>query len=93
MNDYIYSIYDKLSARFGSPFSCCNDMVAARMALMLKGVFNTAFDSLYRIGIFANSSGEIEGCEPVDITASVNEVMKLAQAAEADQEKEVVENG
>lgn len=93
MNDYIYSIYDKLSARYGSPFAACNDMVAARLALMIKGGFNPAFDSLYRIGIFANSCGEIEGCEPVDITDSVNEVVQLAQAAEADQEKEVVENG
>lgn len=93
MNDYIYSIYDKLAARYGSPFAACNDMVAARLALMIKGGFNPAFDSLYRIGIFSNSCGEIEGCEPVDITDSVNEVVKLAQAAGSDHEKEVAENG
>lgn len=93
MNDYIYAIFDKLSARYGSPFAACNDLVAARLALMIKGGYNKAFDSLYRIGVFANSSGSIEGCEPVDISDAVDEVVKLAQAAEVDQKEEVVENG
>lgn len=93
MNDYIYAIYDKLSARYGSPFAACNDLVAARLALMIKGGYNKVFDSLYRIGIFANSSGMIEGCEPVDISDSVDEVVKLAQSEKSDRESEVVENG
>lgn len=93
MNDYIYAIYDKLAARYGSPFAACNDLVAARLALMIKGGYNKAFDSLHRIGIFSNSSGSIEGCEPVDISDTVDEVVKLAQTAVADQEDEVVENG
>lgn len=93
MNDYIYAIFDKFSARYGSPFVACNDLVAARLAIMIKGGYNKAFDGLYRIGIFSNSSGMIEGCEPVDISDSVDEVVKLAQAAEVDQKVEVVENG
>lgn len=93
MNDYIYAIYDRLAARYGSPFAACNDMVAARLALMIKGGYNKAFDGLYRIGIFANSSGLIEGCEPVDISDTVDEVVKVAQAVEADRKDEVVENG
>ena len=90
MNDYIYAIFDKLSARYGSPFAACNDMVAARLALMIKGGYNKSFDALYRIGIFANSSGVIEGCEPVDISESVDEVLKLVQTVESDRENEVV---
>lgn len=93
MNNYIYAIFDKLAASYGSPFAACNDLVAARLALMIKGGYNKAFDSLYRIGIFAPSSGSIEGCEPVDISDSVDEVVKIAQAADFDQEDEVVENG
>ena len=93
MNDYIYAIFDKLSARFGSPFAACNDLVAARLALMIKGGYNKAFDSLFRIGVFANSSGSIEGCEPVDISDSVDEVVKLAQSDSSDKKDEVVENG
>lgn len=93
MNDYIYSIYDKLAARYGSPFAACNDMVAARLALMIKGGFNPAFDSLYRIGIFANSCGDIEGCEPVDITESVNQVVDLLHSVGPELEKENDENG
>lgn len=93
MNDYIYAIYDKLSGHYGSPFAACNDLVAARLALMIKGGYNGAFDALYRIGIFANSSGVIEGCEPVDISDSVDEVVKLARSAESDRKNEVVENG
>lgn len=92
MNDYIYAIYDRLAARYGSPFAACNDMVAARLALMIKGGYNKSFDGLYRIGIFANSSGLIEGCEPVDISDTVDEVVQLAQAAEVDHKNEVVEN-
>lgn len=93
MNDYIYAIYDRLAGRYGSPFAACNDMVAARLALMIKGGYNKAFDCLYRIGIFSNSSGEIEGCEPVDISDSVDEVLKLAQSSKSEQKDEVVENG
>lgn len=93
MNDYIYAIFDKLSAHYGSPFAACNDLVAARLALMIKGGYNKAFDSLYRIGVFANSSGSIEGCEPVDISDTVDEVVKLAQASESNQKDEAVENG
>ncbi len=92
MNDYIYAIFDKLAARYGSPFAASNDLVAARLALMIKGGYNKAFDSLYRIGVFANSSGSIEGCEPVDISDSIDEVVMLAKAADADPE-EVVNNG
>lgn len=92
MNDYIYSIFDKLAARYGSPFAACNDMVAARLALMIKGGFNPAFDSLYRIGIFANSCGEIEGCEPVDISGNVLEVLKMVKDSEKNMEGES-ENG
>lgn len=97
MNDYIYSIYDRLAARYGSPFAACNDMVAARLALMIKGGYNKAFDGLFRIGIFSNSSGTIEACEPVDISDTVDQVVKLAQLAEVpdvvDNEEEVCENG
>lgn len=93
MNDYIYAIFDKLAARYGSPFAACNDLFAARLALMIKGGYNKAFDSLYRIGIFSNSSGSIEGCEPVDISDTVDEVVKLLQASEAVQKDEVIENG
>ena len=93
MNDYIYAIYDKLSARYGSPFAACNDLVAARLALMIKGGYNKAFDGLYRIGIFANSSGMIEGCEPVDISDAVEEVIKLQAAIISDGKEEVKENG
>lgn len=59
---------------------------------MIKGGYNKAFDSLYRIGVFANSSGSIEGCEPVDISESVDEVVKLAQPAQSEPKDEVVEN-
>ena len=93
MNDYIYAIYDRLSGCYGSPFAACNDLVAARLALMIKSGYNKAFDGLYRIGIFANSSGVIEGCEPVDISDSVDEVLKLAQTVESNRKNEVVENG
>lgn len=93
MNDYIYAIYDKLSGRYGSPFAACNDLVAARLALMIKSGYNKAFDGLYRIGIFANSSGVIEGCEPVNISDSVDEVVKLAQQIDEQRTEEVVENG
>lgn len=92
MNDYIYAIYDRLAARYGSPFAACNDMVAARLALMIKSGYNKAFDGLFRIGIFSNSAGDIEGCEPVDISDIVDEVVQLAQAAEVHQKNEVVEN-
>lgn len=86
MNDYIYAIYDRLAGRYGSPFAACNDMVAARLALMIKGGYNKAFDGLYRIGIFSNSAGEIEGCEPVDISGTVDEVLAMLKA---EQEKQV----
>nr|CAI9750500.1 DNA binding protein [Microvirus sp.] len=92
MNDYIYCMYDKLSARFGSPFAACNDMVAARLALMIKGGYNPAFDILYRIGIFANSCGQIEGSEPVDISESVKQVLAMVKASEEKPEGDV-ENG
>ena len=88
MNDYIYVIYDKLSGHYGSPFSACNDMVAARLALMIKGGYNKAFDGLFRIGIFSNSSGEIEGCEPVNISETVDEVLEMLKLAQEKQEEE-----
>lgn len=88
MNDYIYAIYDKLSGHYGSPFAACNDMVAARLALMIKGGYNKAFDGLFRIGIFSNSSGEIEGCEPVNISDSVAEVLEMLKSAQEKQEEE-----
>lgn len=88
MNDYIYAIYDKLSGRYGSPFAACNDMVAARLALMIKGGYNKAFDGLFRIGIFSNSSGEIEGCEPVNISETVEEVLEMLKSAQEKQEEE-----
>lgn len=77
MNDYIYAIYDRLAARYGSPFAACNDMVAARLALMIKGGYNKAFDGLYRIGIFSNSSGVVESCEPVSLDSVVDEVLDM----------------
>ena len=86
MNDYIYAIYDKLSGHYGSPFAACNDMVAARLALMIKGGYNKAFDGLFRIGIFSNSSGEIEGCEPVNISETVEEVLEMLKSAQEKQE-------
>lgn len=85
MNDYIYAIYDKLSGRYGSPFAACNDMVAARLALMIKGGYNKAFDGLFRIGIFSNSSGEVEGCEPVNISETVEEVLEMLKSAQEKQ--------
>jgi hypothetical protein len=88
MNDYIYVIYDKLSGRYGSPFAACNDMVAARLALMIKGGYNKAFDGFFRIGIFSNSSGEIEGCEPVNISETVEEVFEMMKSAQEKQEEE-----
>lgn len=88
MNDYIYAIYDKLSGRYGSPFAACNDMVAARLALMIKGGYNKAFDGLFRIGIFSNSSGEIEGCELVNISDTVAEVLDMLKSAQEKQEEE-----
>lgn len=88
MNDYIYAIYDKLSGHYGSPFAACNDMVAARLALMIKGGYNKAFDGLFRIGIFSNSSGEIEGCEPVNISETVEEVLEMLKSAQEKQEEE-----
>lgn len=88
MNDYIYAIYDKLSGRYGSPFAACNDMVAARLALMIKGGYNKVFDGLFRIGIFSNSSGEIEGCEPVNISETVDEVLEMLKSAQEKQEEE-----
>lgn len=88
MNDYIYAIYDKLSGRYGSPFAACNDMVAARLALMIKGSFNKAFDGLFRIGIFSNSSGEIEGCEPVNLWETVEEVSEMLKPAQEKQEED-----
>jgi hypothetical protein len=88
MNDYIYVIYDKLSGRYGSPFAACNDMVAARLALMIKGGYNKVFDGLFRIGIFSNSSGEIEGCEPVNISETVEEVLEMLKSAQEKQEEE-----
>lgn len=78
MNDYIYAIYDRLAARYGSPFVACNDMVAARLALMIKGSYNKAFDALYRIGIFSNSSGVVESCEPVLLDSVVDEVLEMS---------------
>lgn len=88
MNDYIYAIYDKLSGRYGTPFAACNDMVAARIALMIKGAYNKSFDGLFRIGIFSNSSGEIEGCEPVNISETVEEVLEMLKSAQEKQEVE-----
>lgn len=88
MNDYIYAIYDKLSGHYGSPFAACNDMVAARLAIMIKGGYNKAFDGLFRIGIFSNSSGEIEGCEPVNISETVEEVLAMLKSAQEKQEEE-----
>lgn len=88
MNDYIYAIYDKLSGHYGSPFAACNDMVAARLAIMIKGGYNKAFDGLFRIGIFSNSSGEIEGCEPVNISEMVEEVLEMLKSAQEKQEEE-----
>lgn len=88
MNDYVYAIYDRLAARYGSPFAACNDMVAARLALMIKGGYNIAFDGLFRIGIFSNSSGEIEGCDPVNISDTVVEVLDMLKSAQEKQEDE-----
>ena len=90
-NDYIYSIFDKLSARYGSPFAACNDMVAARLAIMIKGGFNPAFDCLYRIGIFSNASGAIESCEPSDISNSVSEVLEILKAGKVQEGEKNVE--
>lgn len=87
MNDYIYAIYDRLAGRYGSPFSACNDMVAARLALMIKGGYNKALDGLYRIGIFSNSAGEIEGCELVDISGTVDEVLAMLKVEQEKQEE------
>ncbi len=87
MNDYIYAIYDRLAGRYGSPFAACNDMVAARLALMIKGGYNKAFDALYRIGIFSNSAGEIEGCEPLDISSTVDEVLAMLKVEQEKQEE------
>lgn len=87
MNDYIYAIYDRLAGRYGSPFAACNDMVAARLALMIKGGYNKAFDGLYRIGIFSNSAGEIEGFEPVDISGTVEEVIAMLNVEQEKQEE------
>lgn len=88
MNDYMYAIFDKLSGHYGSPFAACNDMVAARLALMIKGSYNKAFDGLFRIGIFSNSSGEIEGCEPVNISETVEEVLEMLKSTQEKQEEE-----
>lgn len=83
MNDYLYSIYDRLAGRYGSPFAACNDMVAARLALMIKGSYNPAFDGLYRIGIFSGSSGVVESCEPVLLDSVVDEVLDILKAEQA----------
>lgn len=83
MNDYLYSIYDRLAGRYGLPFAACNDMVAARLALMIKGGYNPAFDGLYRIGIFSNSSGSIESCDPVLLDGTVDEVLEVLKAEQA----------
>lgn len=80
MNDYIYAVYDRLAGRYGTPFAACNDMVAARLAIMIKGSYNKAFDGLCRVGIFSSSSGEIEACEPVDISGTVDEVLAMLKA-------------
>lgn len=90
MNDYLYSIYDRLSGRYGSPFAACNDMVAARLALMIKGGYNEAFDGVYRIGVFGNSSGQVEPCEPVSIGDTVKEVLEMVKEQ---QEKKEESNG
>ena len=87
MNDYIYAIYDKLSGRYGSPFAACNDLVAARLALMIKGGYNKAFDGLYRIGIFSNSSGVVESCEPVYISGAVDEVLAMLKVEQENLEE------
>ena len=60
----------------------------ARLALMIKGSFNKVFDGLFRIGIFSNSSGEIEGCEPVSIMETVEEVFEMLKPAQEKQEGE-----
>ena len=99
MNDYLYSIYDRLAGRYGSPFAACNDMVAARLALMIKSGYNEAFDGVYRIGVFGNSSGQIEPCDPVSIGDTVKEVLDMlksvqtAQSEKEDRESEVLNNG
>jgi hypothetical protein len=46
------------------------------------------FDGLFRIGIFSNSSGEIEGCEPVNISETVEEVLEMLKSAQEKQEEE-----
>lgn len=87
MNEYIYSIYDCLAGRYGSPFTACNDMVAARLALVIKSGYNKAFDALFRIGIFSNSSGQVEACEPFNISDTVEEVIEMLKSAHENHEE------
>lgn len=85
MNDYIYAVYDRLAGRYGSPFAACNDMVAARLALMIKGTYNKAFDGLYRIGIFSSSSGVVESCDPLLLDSVVDEVLSMLKAEQKEE--------
>lgn len=85
MNDYLYAVYDRLAGRYGSPFAACNDMVAVRIALMIKGSYNKAFDGLYRVGIFSSSSGVVESCEPVLLDSVVDEVLSMVKAEQKEE--------
>ena len=72
----MYSIFDRVSASYGTPFFLVNDAAATRSFNDLvndpqSSVFRHYDDySLYRVGSFFPSEGKVEAKEPVFIVGA-----------------------
>lgn len=66
----VYSVFDSKAAVYGTPFFQVNDMVAMRSFSQLANDSNSSVNrfpedyTLYLIGYYDDSVGEVKGCEP-----------------------------
>lgn len=76
MNNYVYSRYDMLEHTFSPVFVAASDELAVRSYVYLFSDFPACSDyktsyQLWRIGVFNNETGLIEGTDPVVLDAVV----------------------
>jgi len=87
----VFAVHDRVVEAFGSPFTANTEAEAKRMFLSAAadpGTYlakNPQDFSLYQVGTFNNSGGELEGISPVrfvcGLDQTVNNVKELRHAS------------
>lgn len=81
MNNYVYSRYDLMEHVFSPVFVAASDELAVRSYIYLFSDFPAYSDyktpyQLWRIGVFNNETGLIEGTDPVVLDTVVGDFVK-----------------